>query len=356
MAFRILSIDGGGIRGILPATVLVEIERRTNRPISSLFDLMAGTSTGGMLALALNKPGLNGQPALTAAEVLEIYTRYGDTIFPTPFYKKITNPFGLFDERYPADGIEEVLRAYFGNTHLSESLTRVLVTAYDMTGQQPWFFKSERARKDPHYDYPMRLCGRATSAAPTYFEPLEVVRGNDTAALVDGGMFANNPAMCAFVEAKTIVETMQQRGPQPVGAAADTATRGLYADDEAAPRDGDNQHYLMVSLGTGSLARHFTFDQVQDWGVANWAKPIIDVLMQGSAYAIDYQMRQLLPVSTSGQKAYYRFEAMINQTGIDPAMDNAKKDNLEALLELGRKLVAEQDRELDEVCARLTAA
>lgn len=352
MAFKILSIDGGGIRGILPAMVLVELEQRTGRPISSLFDLMAGTSTGGMLTLALNRPGLNG-PAYTATEVLELYSRYGEQIFPTPFFKKFTNPFGLFDERYPAEGIEDVLKNYFGSTHLSEALTRVLVTSYDVTGQQPWFFKSERARRDPNYDYPMRLCARATSAAPTYFEPLEVVRGNDSAALVDGGMFANNPAMCAFVEAKTIVE-LREAEPEAVGAMPpDTAVRDIYEQEAPTPRDGDNQHYLMVSLGTGHLAKSLAFNRVRDWGVGNWAKPIIDILMEGSSYTIDYQMRQLLPPTTAGQRAYYRFNTEINNAGADAAMDNAKPENIEALMELGRQAIASYDRDLDELCARL---
>jgi len=345
---NILSIDGGGIRGVLPATILVEIEQRTNRPISSLFDLMAGTSTGGMLALALNKPGADGKPAFTAHDVLDIYVKHGEKIFPHSFFQSLSNPFGLFDEVYPSEGIESLLKEYFGDVPISKALTEELVTSYDVEGQQPWFFKSYRARLDPHYDYPMRLCARATSAAPTYFEPLQVMRGKESAALIDGGMFANNPGLCAFVEAKLMLARTAE-GTRGI----DEKPREIYQAESAVARDDDNRHIFMVSLGTGTLAAHIPFNKAKGWGVANWAKPIIDILMQGSSYTVDYQLQQLLPPTLAGQRGYYRFTAHINDTGVDSHMDNAKKENIDALLNMGKQVITQHDKEIDEVCKRL---
>ncbi|TMD99754.1 MAG: patatin, partial [Chloroflexi bacterium] len=104
---RILSIDGGGIRGIIPATVLSEIERRTGRHVAELFDVIAGTSTGGILACGLTLPDSAGHPARTAAELVRMYVDEGPRIFPHEFLGRIRS---LVDEKYPQKGIESVLQ------------------------------------------------------------------------------------------------------------------------------------------------------------------------------------------------------------------------------------------------------
>ena len=90
--YKILAIDGGGIRGIIPATVLMEIERQTGKQIADLFDLIAGTSTGGILAVGLAKPGHDGRPEYAAADLRELYIQEATTIFPQSFWTKATRP------------------------------------------------------------------------------------------------------------------------------------------------------------------------------------------------------------------------------------------------------------------------
>ena len=165
---RILSIDGGGIRGIIPATVLSEIERRTGRHVAELFDVIAGTSTGGILACGLTLPDSAGHPARTAAELVRMYVDEGPRIFPHEFLGRIRS---LVDEKYPQKGIESVLQTYMGDAMLSDTLTEIVVTAYDIERRRPFFFRSARARADARYDFPLRMVARSTSAAPTYFEP-----------------------------------------------------------------------------------------------------------------------------------------------------------------------------------------
>lgn len=82
---KILSIDGGGIRGIIPALILAEIEQRTGKPICQMFDLIAGTSTGGILALGLTRPDDTGQPAYRAEDLVRLYKTEGPVIFPGPY-------------------------------------------------------------------------------------------------------------------------------------------------------------------------------------------------------------------------------------------------------------------------------
>jgi patatin-like phospholipase/acyl hydrolase len=306
---RVLSIDGGGIRGIIPALVLAEIEDSTGRPVSELFGLIAGTSTGGLLALALTKPGEDGRPAFGARELVNLYVREGPRIFERSVWRRIRSADSLLDEKYPSTGLDSALSAYLGEARLSEALTDVLVTAYDTEGRSPFFFKSARARSEPERDFPMRLAARATAAAPTYFEPLRL----DRFTLIDGGVFATNPAMCAFAEVKR----------------ADPA-----AD------------CLMVSLGTGELTRRLPYDEVKDWGRLEWVRPLIDVMFDGVSDTVEYQLGQLLP-----PERYFRLQTRLERASDD--LDDAGEENLGLLRLEAERLIADRRRELDDLCAAL---
>src|SRR5918998_5663430 len=117
---KVLWIDGGGIRGIIPAMVLAEIERRTGKRTAEVFDLVAGTSTGGILALGLTKPGQNGRPEYSAKKLIDLYETEGGKIFSIPVWHRIHSAGGLAEEKYPSRGIEEVAKRYFGNVRLSQ--------------------------------------------------------------------------------------------------------------------------------------------------------------------------------------------------------------------------------------------
>src|SRR5918997_2343275 len=139
---KVLSIDGGGIRGLIPAMLLAEIERRTGRPPADLFALIAGTSTGGILACGLTRPGPDGTPLYSAEELADIYVEEGPRIFRRGLLKRIFSVEGWLDERYEDDGLCAALARYLGETRLSEALTDVLVTAYDISGRFAFFFRS----------------------------------------------------------------------------------------------------------------------------------------------------------------------------------------------------------------------
>jgi len=106
---KILSVDGGGIRGIIPATLLAEIEDRTQKPVSELFQLIAGTSTGGLLALALVKPDENGKPEYSADKIVDLYEKEGEQIFSRSVFHRFRSIGSLIEEKYPVDGIKRVL-------------------------------------------------------------------------------------------------------------------------------------------------------------------------------------------------------------------------------------------------------
>src|SRR4051794_23681 len=132
---RVLAIDGGGIRGLIPALVLADIERRTGRPIGRSFDLIAGTSTGGIIACALARP----EP-MPASKIAEIYVDDGPDIFHRSLLKRVTSVDGLLDERYDDAGLNASLARHLGDTALREAVPDVLIAAYDIHDRFAFFF------------------------------------------------------------------------------------------------------------------------------------------------------------------------------------------------------------------------
>ena len=285
---RILAIDGGGIRGLIPALVLQTLEAELGRPIAQCFDLIAGTSTGGILALGLAKPGQDGKPEHKASDLVKLYEEHGRVIFKRSFWRGVTSIGNLTEERYPANALETVLQRYLGAVPLRQSVTDVLVTAYDIERRQPFFFKSWRGDRNA---VPMWQAGRATSAAPTFFEPARIEVDGQLRALIDGGVFVNNPAMSAYAE------VCRRHGPEDI---------------------------LVVSLGTGELTRPIGYEEAASWGLAQWASPLLNVIFDGVSDAVDYQLDQIL-----GEQRYFRFQTPLELASDD--MDNACRANLFAL-------------------------
>ena len=314
---RILSIDGGGIRGIIPAVVLARLERQTGQPVADLFDLVAGTSTGGILALGLTRPGQGGRPLYSAADMAELYEKEGAKIFSASWWRRMRTLGSLAEERYSADGIEGVLKAYFGETWLKEACTDVIVPSYEIERRTPFFFKSAMARERAEYDFPMWQAARATSAAPTYFEPARVPVGDssDYWALIDGGVFANNPAACALVEAIS-------RNPR--------ATK-----------------FVVVSLGTGVTLPRISIERAKGWGTASWLRPVLDIVLDGVSATVDYQLQQLLPGD------YQRYQVTLQAS--DQQMDDVRPENLRNLRLQAEALCRERSGDLRKLGERLVA-
>ncbi|HEU4974308.1 MAG TPA: patatin-like phospholipase family protein [Baekduia sp.] len=316
---RVLAIDGGGIRGLIPAVVLTELERRTGRPISDLFDLIAGTSTGGILACALARPDASdpARPRFTAQELVALYVEEGPKIFDRSLLKRIRSVDGLVDERYEDDGLRAALDRYLGGAALSDARTDVLVTAYELEQRFAFLFRSSRARTDATYDFAMADVAHATSAAPTYFEPA-VVRdraGSQGYALIDGGVFATNPAMVALAE-------LTQAGLAP-------------------------EVDLLLSLGTGEHTRPIHVADARGWGRLEWASRIVDVVFDGVAETVDFEASQAL-----GDR-YIRLQTPLVEASDD--LDDASPENLTALQAAGEALVRERAAELDRVVELLGA-
>jgi patatin-like phospholipase/acyl hydrolase len=325
--FKILAVDGGGIRGIIPALVLAAIEERTQRPICASFDLIAGTSTGGIIALGLTKPGEDGQVEKSASDLVRLYEEEGGTIFAHNLWQELHLD-AVRGAKYDPHGLETTLQKYFGERRLKEALKPVLIPSYDIEKQTPIFFKSLKAQADPASDFAMRDVARSTSAAPTYFPPKKIPTTDplDYYALVDGGVVAGNPALCAYAE----------------------AIRMLRATN------GDPNSIMLVSLGTGELRHPLNYDDAVNWGLLGWAQPIFDIVLQGSNDTVNYQLQQLLqPEGTA--RTYYRFQLELSQEIAQ--IDDASPANLKHLMDATRDYVGHADTraDLDELCQRLVS-
>ena len=301
---RVLSIDGGGIRGLIPALVLAEIEQRSQKRVFELFDLIAGTSTGGILACALCAPD-----PLPAEQLVGLYEEEGPHIFDLSVFQQIRSGKGLLDEKYSATALDRALERFLSEKRLAEAKPDLLVPAYDMTEPGPFFFKSRKAREEGA-DFPLSVVARATSAAPTYFEAFPL----PDQALVDGGVFANNPAMCAVAEVMRFQPTAE---------------------------------IALLSLGTGQRTHKRTFADVKDWGLVEWAKPILDVVFDGASDAVHYQLEHTLD-----ETRYWRLQVELTDANDD--LDDASDGNLRKLRAHAEQLIADSSADIDAAIAALT--
>ncbi|HEY6160189.1 MAG TPA: patatin-like phospholipase family protein [Bacteroidia bacterium] len=336
---RILSIDGGGIRGILPGQVLVSLEKklqeRTNDPNTRLadhFDLIAGTSTGGILTCIYLSPDGEGRPRFTAQQAVDLYLQHGSDIFKADIRQKIVSLGGLSDEKYSAKAIETSLKEYFGETRLRELLRPCIITSYNITGRYAHFFRSHKAKADLSHDFYLRDVARATSAAPTYFEPALVRSLTDVSyPLVDGGVFANNPALCAYAEARQFFATQNP-------------------DNQSSNGKATIKEMFMVSIGTGLKngmeLPQYDYNQAKDWGLVGWARPILDIMMSGVSETVDYQLQQMFD-AVGRSDHYFRIIPRILRASTD--MDDASPKNLQFLKEDGIESAQENDDTLERI-------
>ena len=341
--FRILSIDGGGIRGLIAARViarleeLISAEAEEERRLADCFQMFAGTSTGGLLALGLTVPDPADptRPRLSGSDLVDLYLNEGPGIFGDTLHKLLSLG-GWIAPKHSEARLERALRERFGDARLGAALRELIVTSYDMSEPGPHFFKRWRARQSADRDVAMVDVGLATSAAPTYFPS----RGLAGRALVDGGLFAANPSVAAMVEA-------------------------LKRRDEE-PRDLSAGELLLVSLGTGQHETGHPQSRVRRWGRIGWILPrrqdpaLIAAFLDGQSDAADHWAEILLnhepgraalnPAAKGAGPRYFRFQTTLP---VSTPLDDARPGALEQLNDAADRLLADQDERLREVARRL---
>jgi patatin-like phospholipase/acyl hydrolase len=285
--FRILSCDGGGIRGVLSAVLLNRLSAAypnllQDRP--DTISMYAGTSTGGILALGL-------AAGLTPAQIRDLYVTDGKLIFDSSWTRDVVELGGLSGSKYDNVNLKQILQETFGARKLQDLKPRVLIASFSLDNQasdpasrtwNPKFFHNFTGA-DSDGDSLLVDVAMSTSAAPTYFPSYGVY--------IDGGVIANNPSMAAVVQAMD----------------------GRNQPGERATLDG----IKLLSIGTGASLQYID-DVDHDWGDAQWIKPILNVMMDGSVGVADFECRQLLGNS------YCRVEPIF-PAGKSFAMDDVSK-------------------------------
>ena len=364
---KILSIDGGGIRGLIPALVLEELEDRLwdctkGRALSSTFDLIAGTSTGAFITIGLSLPKRYperyntylAEPALSAADIADFYVRRGTEVFPQSLFNGFRVMAHVFREKYEEDRLERILAEVLGTATLAECLTNVLIPAYDTERCRPFYFRSGslergeavarrllpeglkalriRARSKPGSHDPgmvdevdlnffLKDAARAASAAPSYFPPASISPVPDNGeryCLIDGGIFAPNPALCAYIEARRLF-------PQA-------------------------REFLIVSLGTGRVERSYSCRELKDWGYLEWVSParkapLPSIMIKAQNEMADRHVRSLRDVRC------YRFNAPL--AGANDDMDDASSRNISELRRVAEQIIKKNDEQIDALCREI---
>jgi uncharacterized protein len=309
-SIKVLAIDGGGIRGIVPAVILSEIQERLGPELYESFDLISGTSTGGIIALGIATPCNNGRP-YSPGQLVNLYIENGPAIFKKNW---LTPARELLLPKYSPSALQQALVKFFGDTQFDTALTPLLISSYDLEGQVPFFFKSHKIAARPKYNWPVVSIARATSAAPTFFPPFHLVRGDEDYALVDGGVYVNNPAMAAYAEA-----------------------RALY---------GSASEFMIVSVGTGNRQDQIAYAKAKGWGLLGWAKAIVPVFMDSVSEAVDYELRSIPGC------AYHRLQ-IENLAPASNDMDDVTSWNLDNLQMIARNYVTSVSGQIEAICAQL---
>ena len=289
---RILSIDSGGLRGILPLMALKFIEEKTGRRIGDVFDFIAGTSTGGLIACGLSRPG----GPMSVDDLINFYLDAGPRIFRSSRLNKIR---GYFRPEFDSRKMKVLLEETFGEMMLSECEMPVMVPAYDKKYHTTIFFKSRTALQWPRRDIRIVDMLMGATAAPGWFNDYKVMWEGIPRVLIDGGVFLNSPAMSAYIE---VTKHSEAYKPGPIS---------------------------ILSLGTGTASIELSNNP----GQLGLIRPISGLMLSGQQMAVNYQLREVLGSD------FMRVNTHIP----DVFRDLTDHKNLRAWMDIGEKMAQNSD-------------
>lgn len=334
----ILSIDGGGVRGIIPATILEFLEEKLQEidgpdvSIADYFDVIAGTSTGGLVTAMLAAPNEKNRPLFAAKDITKFYLENCPHIFPpiTGFLRRAFRwAFGILNgPKYSGDYLHKILKKNLGDTRLRQTLTNVVITTYDIKIEQPAIFSTFKAKQDELTDAYLADVCIGSSAAPTYL-PAYYFQTHDSSGhtidfnLIDGGVAANNQTLLAINQ---VTKQALCRNPD-----------FLFPPSKAR----DTGKFLVLSLGTGQKIASYNATDAAKWSMLGWVfnggkLPIFDMFSQSSADMVDIHASLLFQAFKS-EKNYLRIQ--VELSGDTSSTDLSTKKNLEDLVKIGKNLL-----------------
>ncbi|KAK9678332.1 hypothetical protein RND81_11G204400 [Saponaria officinalis] len=332
----ILSIDGGGVRGIIPAVILDFLEKQFQRldgeeaRIADYFDVIAGTSTGGLVAAMLTAPNTNNRPLYAAKDIVPFYLDHSPSIFPQPSWGILGQATSLaramMGPKYDGVYLHKIINEKLKNTKLNQTLTNLVIPAFDIKILHPTIFSSFKIGYNPSLDAKLADICIGGSAAPTFLPSYYFKNSYDVSNvrefnLVDGGLVNNNPTLLAMME----------------------VSKEMMKEDESAHAMHDDR-LVVISIGSGSAKKEEKYNakMTAKWGALSWimengSSPIIDSLFESGADIVDLH-NSVLFQSTHSQSNYLRIQED-DLTGTAASMDVSTKENLENLVRIGQDLL-----------------
>ena len=335
---HILTIDGGGVRGLVSTIVLEALQDELksagkNEAIGNCFDLIAGTSSGALIAAGLAFPAPDGGAGPTPSDLRTFFETQARTIFPSrpfcniPIVGRLPQLFGPLHDPAP---FKNLLDMQFGDMVFASARRNVMITAYSIDPRDILLFRGgpayEKQKKAARYEM-VRVSDAVlgSSAAPTFFPPhrIESTDQISTWTAIDGGVFLNDPAMAAYTEALR-----------------------LFPGDEI----------RVVSLGTGRQTRNYPFERARNWGFSQWVSPtgrfrtpLISAIQDGQARTVNRQLDYLLGAG------YYRFDYRLEKGRGSDKLDDASKRNLKRLALGAREMVEDMRGPIRELAQSLSS-
>jgi len=326
--FNILAIDGGGIRGIVPIRILQKIEELSGKKVHELFDMMAGTSTGGLIVscLTLKETPESTKPKYTLDDLAKIYTTDGSTIFPiaTGIDKWIRSILTLFRPEFSPKGLNRILREYVSTQRIKDAYRPIIVPTYDLHSNQPVFFKTAEATYNEEANALIHDVCRATSAAPTFLPAYSFKYKGQPLTGIDGGVYVNNPTMAAIAEIRRFGHA------------------GFYKRADGKPVN--MKDISVLSLGTGDYTGEITAKQAVSWGQLQWIQHITDIMMKGVSQTTDYEAREVM-YKEGEDRPYLRLTINIKDEAYADMAD-ARPQTLHYLEDEVKKQVTENEEVL----------
>lgn len=330
----ILSIDGGGVRGIIPAAILEFLEEKLQEldgpgvRIADYFDIIAGTSTGGLVTAMLTAPNDKNRPLFPAKDIMKFYLDNCPLIFPHATYLIQSAIKDLSGPKYSGDYLHKIVRNYLGDKRLHQTLTNVVITAYDIKIQQPAIFTTFKAKQDELEDALLADICIGTSAAPTYlpahfFQTKDSSDNTKSFNLIDGGVAVNNPTLLALNQV--------------------TQRALVGCPDFLVPtsKARDTSKFLVLSLGTGQKIATYDAVDAAKWGLLKWLSndskvPLTDMFQQASADMVDVYATVVFQAFNC-EKNYLRIQ--VELSGDTSSTDLSTMKNLEELVKIGKILL-----------------
>ncbi|PON46860.1 Patatin-related protein [Parasponia andersonii] len=334
----ILSIDGGGVRGLVPSVILGVLESQLQEldgeeaRLADYFDVIAGTSTGGLIATMLAAPNENKRPLYAAKDIKPFYLEHSPKIFPqkSGLFKRTRTLVGnLAGPKYDGKYLHGLLRDILGEKRLHDTITNVVIPTFDIKRLQPTIFSSYEIKNSPNLDVKLSDICISTSAAPTYlpahyFTNLDINGNIREFDLIDGGVAANNPALVAISQ---VTKQIYNKNP-----------------DFFPIKPMDYGRFLVISIGCGSakIERKYTAPMAAKWGIMSWlihdgSVPLVDVFNQASADMVDFHISVVFQALHSEDR-YLRIQDD-ELAGTESSVDVSTKENMDKLVQTGEELL-----------------